>query len=353
MTSVKRLIAIPVLAAALAAGGCGESTSPSATDPSAFVPAVNSLNASFSQNAVFQSLAALTGNVVLSAPAVPSPVAELGALRAVAAARRSLVLMQRLGDRAPAAIAALFPVNVLGKTFVWDTAAGGRYRIMDSTTSGAPAAGTRFTLYQVDTATGRPRLPLATTGNVDLTDVSSARADALAIGVHVGVQTAADYTIANVRTTTTDTLRAAGYVVDVVASGSPVTIDLSHALSLSDSSLVTKYLASSNGASVTMNTSITGATNNQSLALDWLIQKGGSVEMVGSSTPATTNVQLRVNGTVWATATAVAGGTTSITGANGRALTVPELAALGAILQGFFSIYEQLSTAFAPAALVF
>ena len=352
MTSVKCLIAIPVLAAALAAG-CSESTSPATTEPSAFVPAVNSLNASFSQNAVFQSLAALNGNVVLSAPAVPAPADELGALRAVTAARRSLALMQRLGDRAPAAVAALFPVNVLGKTFVWDTAAGGRYRILDSTTTGAPAAGTRFVLYQVDTATGMPRLPLATTGYVDLGDVSNALANALDIGVHVGNQTAADYTIANVRTTTTDTLRAAGYVVDVVAAGAPVTFNLSHALSVSDSSLVTRYLASSNGASVTMNTSITGATNNQSLALDWKIEKGGSVQVVGTATPATTNVQFKINGTVWATATAVAGGASTITGANGRALTAGELVALGAILKGFFSIYEQLSVVFAPAALVF
>jgi hypothetical protein len=353
MTSVKHLISLPVVVAALAAVGCGESTSPGAADPTALVPVLNSVDASFSQNAVFQSLAALSANVVFSAPVVPAPAAERGASRALTAARRSLMLMRRLGDRAPAAITALFPVNVLGKTFMWDTAAGGRYRIVDSTTTGAPAAGTRFILYQVDTATGLPRLPLATTGNVDLTDVSSPQADALAIKVHVGSQTAADYTIANVRTTTTDTLRAAGSVVDVVSGGLPVTFTLSHALSLSDSSLVTNYVATSNGAAVAMNTTITGAANNQSLTLDWLIRKGGWVEVVGTSTPATTNVQFKVNGSVWATATAAAGGTPSITGANGRALTAPELVALGAILEGFFSVYEQLTAVFGPAALVF
>ncbi len=352
MTSVQRSLVIPALAAALAAAACGESTSPAATDPSAFVPAVNGLNASFSQNAVFQSLMALGGKSVLGAPVAPSPAAELGGPHALAVARRSLALMQQLADRAPTAVAALFPVNVLGKTFVWDQASG-RYRILDSTATGAPAAGTRFVLYQVDTATGQPRLPLTTTGNVDLTDVSTPQADALALQVHVGSQTAADYTIANVTTTTTDTLRAAGYVVDIVAGGVPVTFNLAHALSLTDSSLVTKYLAASNGASVAMSTSITGASNNQSLALDWLIQKGGTVEVVGSATPALTSVQFKINGSEWATATQAAGGTPTISGANGRSLTAGELVALGAILEGCFSIYQQLTVVFAPAALVF
>jgi hypothetical protein len=348
MPALKSLLSVPILAAALAASGCGESTSP-ASDPSALVPAVNGLDASFSQNAVFRSLALLGGHVAFSAPA---PAGEPGALRAGAAAGASRALMLRLAERAPAAVEALFPVNVLGKTFAWDGASGS-YRILDSTATGAPSAGTRFILYQVDTATGMPRLPLATTGNVDLTDVSSPQADALALKVHVGSQTAADYTIANVVTTTTDTLRAAGYVVDIVSGGVPVTFNLSHALSLSDSSLVTRYLASGNGASVAMNTTITGAANNQSLTLDWLIQKGGSVEVLGTSTPAATSVQFKVNGSVWATATAVAGGTPSITGANGRALTAGELVALGAILEGFFSIYQQLTAVFGPAAIVF
>jgi hypothetical protein len=352
MPSLKRLISMPLVAAALAAGGCGDGTGPAAADPSALVPAVNGLDASFSQNAVFRSLALLGGNVAFSAPAVPAPAAVVGALRAVAAARGSEALLLRLGDRAPAAVEALFPVNVLGKTFVWD-ATTSSYRILDSTATGAPSAGTRFVLYQVDTATGMPRQPLTTTGSVDLTDVSSPQADALALKVHVGSQTAADYDIANVATTTTDTLRAAGYVVDVVSSGIPVTFNLSHALSLSDSSLVTRYLASGNGATATMNTMITGATGNESLTLDWLVQKHGSVEVVGSSTPATTNVQFKVNGSVWATATAVAGGTPTITGANGRALSPGELQALAAILEGFFSIYTQLTAVFGPAVLVF
>ena len=50
---------------------------------------------------------------------------------------------------------------------------------------------------------------------------------------------------------------------------------------------------------------------------------------------------------------AAAGGTPSITGAGGRALAPAELAALGAILEAFLSIYAQLTALFVPAVLVF
>jgi hypothetical protein len=344
MTAIQRAAAIA--AAALLALGCGESTSPGTTDPSAMATAVSNLNSSFSQNAVFQSLTALSGTVGFGAPAVrPTP----GPL-AASLAQRNLLLA--LSSRAPTAMLLLFPVNIQGKTFQWDTASG-RYRILDSTLTGAPSTGVRFVLYAVDTATHRPRLPLTTTGYVDLSDVSSPSANAVHIVVKVGTQTAADYTIANVKTTSTDTLRAAGYVVDVVSSGPQVTFNLSHALSLADSSLVTRYLASSNGATVTMNTSITGASGAQGLSLDWLLQKSGSVEVTGMITPDTLHAQFDLNGGVFATATASKSGPASITGAGGRVLTAPELVSLAAILVGFESIYANLTAVFAPAGLVF
>jgi hypothetical protein len=347
MTPIQRAAAIWAAAAALLAVGCSESTSPGTTDPSAMATAVSSLNSSFSQNAVFQSLAALSGNVVFGAATArlaPGPLAA-------SVAQRDLLLA--LTSRSPTAMLLLFPVNIQGKTFQWDTASGGRYRILDSTLTGAPGAGVRFILYAVDTATHRPRLPLTTTGYVDLSDVSSPSANAVHIVVKVGTQTASDYTIANVKTTSTDTLRAAGYVVDVVSGGAQVTFNLAHALSLADSSLVTNYLASSNGATVTMNTSITGASGAQGLTLDWLLQKNGSVELTGRMTPDTVNAQFKLNGNVFATATASANGPASITGAGGRVLTAPELLSLEAILVGFESIYENLTAVFGPAVLVF
>lgn len=323
MVSTKRLIAIPVLALALYAAACKESTTAPTVDPTALATGVNALNSTFSQNAVFQSLAALAGSFTLTAPVARPPAGPM---------------------------LALFPVNVRGKVFQWDTAGGGKYRITDSTQAG-PANGVRFILYQVNTATGRPSLPLTTQGYVDLIDQSTLQANVLHVLLMVGTQTAADYTITQVSTTTTDTLAAAGSVKDVVAGGSPVSFTLTHALTLADSSLVTNFSVTGNAASVTMHTAYAGA-GGSSVTLDWVLQKNGSVEVVGGSTASAINFQFKLNGTAWATV----GGTPSaptFTGAAGRALTAADLVAMGEILQGFYNIATNLAGVFAPAHLVF
>jgi hypothetical protein len=352
MTSSRRLIAIPVVASVLYAAGCKKETAAPTLDPTAMVTGVNGLNATFSQNAVFQSLSALSGVFTLSAPVVrpEPPVAPTEAAWPQSAAS-ALAEMRRLGGRAPTAIQALFPVNVLGKTFQWDTASGGKYRIMDSTLAGAPANGVRFRLYQADTLTGKPHLPLTTTGFVDLIDVSTTQANALHILLYVGTQTAADYTITEVKTTTSLTLSATGYVKDVVAGGAPANFTLTHALTLADSSLVTDYSLKGTSATVTMHTAISGA-GGSNVSLDWIIQTNGSLEIVGTSTPSTINFQFKFNGAVWAS---MVGNLSNpvISGANGQQLTAAQLIALGQILAGFGDIASSLAGVFRPSYLVF
>jgi hypothetical protein len=203
----------------------------------------------------------------------------------------------------------------------------------------------------VNTATSRPSLPLTTTGYVDLIDQSTLQANVLHLLLKVGTQTAADYTITEVLTTTSDTLKAVGYVTDVVAGGTPVSFTLSHALTLSDSSLVTDYSASGNSAAVTMHTGYSGAGGG-TVNLDWAVQKNGSLEVVGSSTSSALNFQFKYNGTAWATV----GGTPkapTFAGAGGRTLTAADLVALAQVLQGFYNIASNLSGVFGPAFLVF
>ena len=323
MASTKRLTAIPVLVLALYAAACKESTTAPTVDPTAMATGVTGLNSTFSQNAVFQSLAALASSFTLTAP-VARPLAG--------------------------PMLALFPVNVQGKVFQWDTAGGGKYRITDPALAG-PANGVRFILYQVNSATGRPSLPLTTTGYVDLIDQSTLQANVLHVILKVGTQTAADYTITQVLTTTTDTLGATGFVADVVAGGAPVSFTLTHALTLADSSLVTTYSASGSSAAVAMHTAYSGA-GGSAVTLDWVLQKNGSVEVVGSSTPSALNFQFKLNGAAWATV----GGTPSaptFTGASGRTLTAADLVAMGEILQGFYNIATDLGGVFGPAHLVF
>ena len=347
MSSTRRLTAIAVMALALHVAACKETTSPTA-DPTALATGVTGLNSTFSQNAVFQSLAALSTSFTLGAPVARPLTAPLGLSGSTSADDRGLML--QLAGGAPRPMLALFPVNVQGKVFQWDTAGGGKYRITDSTMAG-PANGVRYILYQVNTATKRPSLPLTTTGYVDLIDQSTQQANVVHLLLRVGTQTAADYTITQVKTTTVDTLKAVGYVTDVVAGGTPVNFTLSHALTLSDSSLVTNYLASGSAAAVTMHTSYSGAGGGN-VALDWVVQKNGSLEVVGSSTPSTINFQFKYNGTAWATV----GGTPNaptFTGAGGRTLTAADLVAVAQVLQGFYNIASNLSGVFGPAFLVF
>jgi len=351
MTRIQRLTATCAVAAAALAGACKDSTAPSATDPSTMATTVTSLNANFSQNAVFQSLMALAGAGVLAAPAV-LPQLVPAAPGAARAAQRDL-LLRLAGGRAPKATLALFPQNALGKTFQWDTAAGGHYRITDSSLTGAPSQGIRFTLYQVDTATLRPRLPHTTTGYVDLTDVSNAASNGIHLLLRVGQQTAADYTVTEVKTTSSLSLAAAGTLQDVVTSGPQVTFNLSHALTLADSSLRTNYQATANGATVTMQTAYVGSTGNESESVDWLLQKNGSVEVVGVNTPDSTDFQFKLNGTSFATVRQVGAGPETITGPGGRSLTAGELLSLVTILEQFAEVYANLSLVFVPTLLFF
>jgi hypothetical protein len=350
MTRIQRLTAIAAVAATALAGACKDSTAPSAADPSAMATTVTSLNSNFSQNAVFQSLMALSGTGVLAAPVVlpqlvpPAP----GASRA---AQRDLLL--RVAARAPTATLALFKQNTLGKTFQWDTASGGHYRISDSSLAGAPAAGIRFTLYQVDTATNRPRLPLTTTGYVDLTDVSNVQSNGIHLLLRVGQQTAADYTVTEVKTTSSMSLAATGYVQDVVTSGPQVSFNLSHTLTLADSSLSTNYQASASGATVTMQTSYVGSAGNESESLDWMLQKNGSIEVAGLNTPDSANFQFKLNGTSFATVRQVGNSQETVTGPGGRSLTAGEILSLVTIIEQFAEVYGNLSVVFLPTLLFF
>lgn len=356
MSSLKRLTPIPVLAAALFAGACKDSTSPAAVDPTAMATTVNGLSTAFSGNAAFQSLSALSGDFTLTAAVAAARAAPAGAAGGswATSARAQLDLMRRLADRAPLATLALFPANVLGKTFQWDTASGGRYRIVDSTLAGASSNGVRFFLYVVDPNTHR--LVLTTQGipqkigYVDLIDASTPQANIIHLVVQFGSQTIADYTITGVKTTASLTLTASGYVTDGVTR---VDFTLSHALRLADSSLTTNYQVTGNGATVSLVTSLSGSAGNPTLTMDWRISKGGAtVQIVGSSTQTTISVQFKFNGTTWATVS----GTPSapvFTAASGQQLTAAQLVALGQILEGFGEVFDSMDAVFGPSFLVF
>lgn len=342
-----RLTAIAVLALALYVASCKDGTSPTA-DPTALANTVNAFSTTFTGNAAFQSLSALSSAFTLSAAPARAPARSATGNGWLESTEAQMALMSGLGGRAPTAIQALFPADVLGKTFQWDTAGGGKYRITDLSLTGASSSGVRFFLYVVIPGTDRPLLPLQKIGTVDLIDVSTPRADILHLVVQFGTQPIADYTITGVKTTSSLTLTATGYITDGVTR---TTFTLAHALTLADTSLVTDYALNGGGASVTMHTALSGSGGG-SATIDWLVQKGGSIEVAGTSTALQINVQFKRNGTTWAT---VSGSTAapSFTGQNGAVLTAGDLIAIGQILQGFSLISTNLTGAFGPAFLVF
>lgn len=352
---LKRTALLGAAVAALAAGACNESTAPSAVDPTAMATVVSNLDASMSQNQVFQSLTALDGTGPLGAVVARAitPLASVGATRTAwgSAAVRTRVRMEGIAN-APSAVLALFFSNVLGKTFQWDTTSPAGYRITDSTLAGAPSNGVRFLLYQIDTATGQPSLPLYPIGYLDLTDVSTASVNAVHLLLKVGSLTAADYTVTEDKTTSSLTLSAVGYVTNAVVSGSPVVqFNLSHTLSLSDSSLATDYEANDGSATVSLVSTVSGSGGTPSLTLDWKATKGGSVEIVGFSGD-TIHMEFKINGSTIATVTGTPANP-SLTTPSGQPLSPTEGTALVAILDGFDSIYFNLSLVFLPGLMVF
>lgn len=360
MLSLKQVLPLgAAAAAALAAAACGDSTSPSAGDPVAVAADVQRVGDAFSAGVGFQSLAAMAPNFALSAPAVRpgggAPAARLGATRD--AIQR---LMRALG-RAPAAPATLFPLNVLGKTFVWDTAGGGRFRI-DSSVPGAPAAGVRFWLYYVPVGATAPSLPLLAIGNIDLTDQSTPQANTLGVKLSYGDprlsggQTLADYALNGVRTTVSFTLSALGHVVDT--TGHQVAFNLSNALNVSDSTLrINDTLSAASGARLWMRIVDSSTALAHSLQLtDHYERNGHSVDVIGISSEtaadSTVNVVFKFDGAIWATVTGSESNPT-FTNAGGQALTLQQEVAVLQIVVGFFDIFTAANVVFAPAPLVF
>ena len=168
----------------LAAAGCGEERGiigPPTPDPP-FDPELTA-------NSIY-SLRFAADNAVVAQVRTIAEVLGLAAPRANRVAHSQLrgssdrvdllrALEPRSLERAVASVAAsrasgakipLFPINVLGKEFVFDASIDAYVEYGE----GGPENGVRFELYVVDLASGLPALPLQPFGFVDLTDESDA-----------------------------------------------------------------------------------------------------------------------------------------------------------------------------------
>ncbi|MYG20106.1 MAG: hypothetical protein F4208_11220 [Gemmatimonadales bacterium] len=98
-------------------------------------------------------------------------------------------------NRASGAKTPLFPINLLGKEFIFDASIDAYVEYGD----GGPENGVRFELYVVDLSSGLPALPLRPFGFVDLTDESDAVSARLRMRAFDtsggGAQRVADYVV--------------------------------------------------------------------------------------------------------------------------------------------------------------
>ena len=174
-----------------ASAACKESIAPkSLANPQATAAQMAALDTMFDVS-VLNSLSALSAEIT---PVAPARLATLRALAAVSnpLGRSSLMrpytkglesarmLRQLLPALTDANAAALFPVDVAGKTFEWNVTTD----VYEPTArTGAPAAGVRFILYAVDPLTSMPVEPVVEVGWVDLADESTASVAKLHVSV--------------------------------------------------------------------------------------------------------------------------------------------------------------------------
>ena len=359
MPLLKRLTPVAALAALAVLGACGGDTvGPEAVNPTDVAASVSDLSNAITSNAAFQSLGALSGQTfaAVSAFRASLPTRLSGSLTAdrarfaatVAARRTAMNLFA--SARSPRGAQALFPANVLGKTYTWDAV---QDQYVQGALTGAPANGVRFVLYSVDPVTGMPsETPLTTIGSVDLTDESTPQADVIGVLVRFGTQTVADYDISGVTTQTSVSLSAVGYLAGVTG-GNRVDFDLETTLSALGGAGqldVNYHVQGSNGVVI----DIVVSGSDASLTIDVRVSHGrdNSIQLVGTGTATTVDLQIKYNGTVVATVTGD-GDNPTFTGANGHALTQVEIAALLGIFVRAFEFVDELNGVFNPGYLIF
>jgi hypothetical protein len=340
---IRKFVALS-LVAALAA--CSDSTGPENYDPVTTTTKAEAVLAALSGNPALASLAVLGPAMQLSA-AAPAPALALAPFDPTDANVTTADRMRAYRDLLPSFGAtgslALFPVDLLGKTFAYDTDLS-RYAL-DSTAAGAHATGVRFILYAVDPVLGQVLLPLNPVGYVDLIDVSSPSADAVQIVAVVNGTTYLDYTASAAQGTTSATISAQGYLSN---GTDQVDFDLSLTATLSGASL-DYQLTSSDG---TIHLVATLGSNNTVNATLTLQGNGETIELTLGLGPSTISGAITYNGDVVVNVAGTPDSPT-FTRPDGTALTQAEINALLAFGDIIGTLFDAFDNLLAPALVVF
>jgi hypothetical protein len=321
---------------------------------------------------VLNSFSAMSGDI---APVAPARVAQLRALAAAtnplnrSSALRpyaqgvatSRMLRELVPTMVNASSAALFPAEVLGKTFEWNETSD----LYEQTArTGAPGNGVRFILYAVDPFTNRPTEPVVEVGFVDLMDESTssvARVHVVVAGVG-GTPVYVDYTVSVEQTSATSVrISVAGYIT----KGGPDVLDFRGTLNASvsqTSAVVTQDVAfdvNSRDLHIRLWQKITLTETTVTLRVWFGFRHGsesvvleGKFEIDGSAETAAGVVTVKVNGGLMATCTVDASASSymqSCEGADADGLNADEHAALEHLGNGIDHVATLTGSLLAPS----
>lgn len=249
------------------------------------------------------------------------------------------------------ASAAVIPGEALAVTFVYN-ATSGSYE--PSTESGAPTDGVRFLLYAVDPLSGLPVEPLASTGHVDVRDLSTSTSDVVQVTAVSSGTTFADYQVSASASATSETVGINGFVlspdgtrVDVAftATGTATTQTLNSTLSI-------------NGAGFQVSTDLGFTINpdqSETATVSIRVQApGGSMQIAGTLDNEFGTLAVTAGGQPFATITLVPEGEPVVEAAGSGSLSTEDAQTIQAVFAlGFFSLLFVLLIFVAPVGFLF
>ncbi len=325
------------------AAACSDSTGPENFSATKTEQVAAAVVGALGNNTALQTLDILGASLSLSGPALaaaPFAAAEMGG--DVNTTARLQTLGQAVLNFGAASPLAIFPANLLGKTYVYNPQTS-QFEIDDART-GAPAAGVRFILYAVDPIARQIVTPLNEVGYLDLIDVSTPSADAVQIVAVIGTITYIDYTASATTNTNSASLNATGFVSDGTDQ-----IDFNLTLTVSQTAITADYTLSSGAASVRLQVNLTQA----GLTFVLTVTDGNeTVAMTVNLDETTVDGSIRYNGDVVVVITGDPDNP-QFTRPDGTPLTQEEALALRALGDFFDEIFDAFDNLLIPAFVVF
>ncbi|HEX6433737.1 MAG TPA: hypothetical protein VFZ87_05830 [Gemmatimonadales bacterium] len=353
----KRSVVTVALVSMSLAGCGGESTPDAPFNPTGTTADLQAMNSTFASPtfASFSTFSILFDAALGGAPIISASTGALDirgktpqGIRAAAvrtAQRLAATLRPATGadmntssSTHPGQALAAVPPEVAGKTFIYDPVTGS---YAASTRTGAPSNGVRFILYAVDPVSYMPVEPLTETGHVDLSDLSAGSTQAARVLVVSGGTTYIDYTVSASSTATSGRVSVVGMVTDGAIQA---TVNLLSTVTYTGGLTLTYSLdVPQRDVSIDLTISASNISQPTGTIMINLLMRGpnGTVAMTGEFEETNGTIQVRINGSAFATIT-TDGVTTSITRTDGTPPTDEEYVAL----QGVFEIQAGAFIAF-------